>query len=674
MAVPAAGRGTRMPPASGVRRAWWTTPFVAQFGVLVAFSVYQYRRYSLTLDFSIFEQARHLIGTGQLDPYDSVNGIPYLHSHAELIMWPLAWVSAPLRSGLVLLVAQDAGLVLAGWMALMFAGEVLWRAGLSVRAAGGLFGLALILLIADPWVYWAAAFDFHFQAAAAVFLVGTARGMWRGRPKQAAAWAAPLLVTGDVAGAYLLGLGLGGLALPGRRRLGGGLALVGLLWAVSLSALHLNAGSHLSTGYSYLAGGAGGLGAIAVGTVGHPSRLLRVLWARRLDLWANASAGGIAGLLWPVSLMPAAVVLVSSTAQQYAGFALPGFQSLPVYPLMTVGTVSVLAALVGPGGRRSGVPDRMAPGPRRRGLLAGTAAAGVSVALAVGWAVTWLPRWGTTWVRVSPAQAAAIDRMRRLIPGTDELVVSQGIAGRFADRRWLFDYGGGGRVPIRAPTVSFLLTASAGIETASVDQTLYAVAAVARLPGARLRAEGAGVWLFSWHPPPGTISLRLPGGVHKDPLPAWTLADAVPGVSGQAELDGPESSWYLRARRSTGYLVAGDYWPRMAGHITASVDLASAGPARLELWDATSGRRLGAVTLVGGPRSLQTVSGDQPAAGSGTRPYPGRGPFTILPLPPPCPSDVVEVRVIAPSSSAVEVYSVLVQSSSEAVGRAYAAC
>lgn len=74
-----------------IRMAGWGA-FTLWFVALTAVSASLYHRFFLTQDFGIYNQAWTLIGTGHLDPYNTVYGNPFIKGDFELILWPLALV------------------------------------------------------------------------------------------------------------------------------------------------------------------------------------------------------------------------------------------------------------------------------------------------------------------------------------------------------------------------------------------------------------------------------------------------------------------------------------------------------------------------------------------------------------------------------------------------------
>src|SRR5207248_6135779 len=131
-------------------------------------------------------------------------------------------------------------------------------------------------LLVSPDIYETATYDFHLQPLATLFLLLAARDLWSGRSRRTWLWAAFALLTGEVAGTYLAGLGLSaGLAGRDTRRQGLALAGVGVAWVGLVSALGASQGSNLAGGYGYLAGRTSfppgiGFAYILLGVVRHP--------------------------------------------------------------------------------------------------------------------------------------------------------------------------------------------------------------------------------------------------------------------------------------------------------------------------------------------------------------------------------------------------------------------
>ena len=348
-----------------------------KLAAFASWSVVLFRHFSLTPDFAQYQQAWYLIAHGDLNPYDTVGYFAFWQNHAEFIMWPLALLYWVFPNGVVLLWLQDIGVVGAELVAFTWLCEIAlrYRAG---RDARWLAGAGLVLLAINPWSWWAVSFDFHAECLAVLFIALLSWDLANGR-RRAWVWAAAVLACGDVAGTYVLGLGLG-LLITSRnsRRRGALLAGLGAGALLLVTAIHGNLGSgHGLQAYDYLAPGYNhslGLIGLVMGIATHPFAVLARLWTKRLDLWANLASSGFLGLAY-LPLLPLMMVVVVSNSL-FVGdlFSEPLFQSLPVYVLMPVATVGALGWLT----RRH----------RRAGLLA----AAVVVAQAIGWSAVWAPQ------------------------------------------------------------------------------------------------------------------------------------------------------------------------------------------------------------------------------------------------------------------------------------------
>ena len=626
-----------------------------QLAWLMGFSFLQYERGALTFDYSIFDQARWLLTHGRLNPYDTVVGYAYWHSHGELLMWPLAQLTTLSPHGLLLLWLQDAAVVATAWVALSWVAEAAaasrWHSRLT---PAGAIAVAAVLLVADPWPYWAAAFDFHFETVATCFALLAGRALWAGEFRRLWVWVALALSTGDVAGLYVLGVGLAGATVgPRQRRQGLMMAAAGVAWLTLLTFLHANRGSGLASGYGYLAAGTAGvtptLSAIASGALHHPGRAVAQLWANRANVWANLSPSGILGVADPWGLALPGLVVVSSSLVVGNVFSAPGFQNFAAYSFVAVGTVFVLG--------RIGSPGRFA----RLRSVAVLPLAWLLAAVTLAWAVVWLPTYPGDWLTVSAAAGNALSHVRAAIPASAEVVASQGVSGRFASRPQAYAIiGTPDVVPVHASEVWFVLAPAQGIEM-PVQATEAVLAQVADSLGAVLVIHEAGIWAFKWSPPTGTRSVTLQGS--QKLVEAWTA----PTATGTSVTIGPPAQWHLVGTGRQGYVVHGDYWFEPAGNYTASVRLASTGPTDVEVWNAATSTLLARRQLLAtdGP-TLVNIPFVQ-ASSAPARVFHGVGPFVIHPVAPP-PGQPVEIRVFDPGGDQVEVYELGIRFNSKTPG------
>lgn len=631
-------------PAAGLRSVRWAacSLLLLQLIGLLLWSSLIYQRFDLTWDFSIYHQAWYLIAHGHLAPFSSPKGVPFWGNHGEVIIWllaPLYWLGG---HGMTLLVIQDAALVGAEAVALVWLWEIVSRTKHSTRAKQLVLLFVVILLVLDPWPYWAISFDFHAESLGTLLVLAAARDLWRGN-RRAWIWVALALACGDVAATYVAGLGIGAL-LGGRRWRRSGLVLVvlGVGWTLLITHLGGDYGT-VAGGYGYLATSLSPvplnqitLGQIGLGVVHHPAQIPAMLWNRRLDIYANLAPTGFLGLLNPWAAAVPLVVLLVNNLNSYMAFAAPGFQSVPLYLFLPVGTGWVLA--------KSRLLRNYPP------LLWG-----VSLALILNtaaWAAVWVPALPTSWLRVSSATEAVLVKARHDIPDNAEVIASQGIAGRFSDRKWIYPIMGPGNYPVSTRPVWVVITPYAGIETAQVPTQLAALGRLSRLAGAHLILHGHGVWVFRWSPAKDIRYFAVPAP-SAGSVPAWGAHTA----AGTKVTAGPAASWRISATGERGYLLYGAYWYEQPGEYEASVQLSSSGPLEVEVWNASANVLLARRSI---PATTGRIAVTLPVDAERVVPhgvFHGFGPFATRPVAPPH-EDELEVRVWTPGRETADVYSV----------------
>lgn len=614
---------------------------------LLIWSDVLYRRYSLSGDFTVYHQAWWLIGHGDLNPFESIGngpGFPFWTNHGEFIMWPLALIGRAWPHAVTMLWIQDIATVGAEAVAFVWlcdfaaAGHARSRPN---RMPELLVVVGLILLVANPWTYWALSYDFHFETVGILFVLLAARDLYRDPTGgRLWLWVGLGLACGDVVSTYLVGVGICG-ALAGRRWRWMGLlmAVAALIWTTLLTELGANLGSGLAYGYGYLVVGAGaaepahfGLTQLATGIARHPQHMASVLWDRRVNLYATVSAGGVVGILFPWAIITSLLVLAENGLYRYAGFIVPGFQEVLIFVLLPVGTVGVLAALA------------------RRHARWAVVATVVITFNALAWGAVWIPHTSSRWLRVSPAAAAVLSSVYRQIPQADEVVVSESVSGRFSGRRWIYAFTGPEVVPVYASTVWFVVASPTGTEPLPVTGPHTLIAELAGSLHADLVAHGAGVWVFRWIPPPRARTFTLPAAAPT--IAGWTAV----GSAGQASTVGSPVSWRAIANGRPGYVVAADYWQELPGHYQATAVLSSTVPVNVEVWNVTG-------QVMVGRRSIPPTNGSAavtfPVDATYSYPYDlysGWGPFRIVPTQS-SPGNQLEIRVRTPGRGLVNVSS-----------------
>ncbi|HUI04055.1 MAG TPA: DUF2079 domain-containing protein [Acidimicrobiales bacterium] len=504
-----AGRGVRRGAPAPVAVIGFSL-LACQLAAMLVFSTVQYQRFALTRDFANYAQAWWAIGHGQLNPTSSQFGIAFWRNNAEFAMWPLALLSHVFPQPLTLLWVQDVAVVVTEWVTLRWATEVVagHRPGLPPAVGRWMpVGVAAVLAL-DPWAYETTAFDFHFEALTALFAVLVGRGLWRRRDRRWWGWVPATLVCSALGGVYLVGVGLSGV-LAGRRTRAPGavLAAVGLAYVALLDRLGALGvgGFSLGNAFGYLVGphrGHVGPAAVALGALTHPGAVAHMVGAHGAVVFGFLVAGGVVGVVSPWGAGMAAVVfgpeLLDSTGAfvRYAA----SFQSWPAIPFVVVGSVMVVVWLV----------ERRARA--RRLVTAALVGAGALGAPLFGsYALGNLPGLAHQWLAVDPPAAAALARAQALIPAGAEVIASQGVVGRFAERDALYaKLTAGATLPVVRPEVVFVLSATQGV----CDGPAYGDAAAIGFVRHRLHATAlvarAGVSVLAWSPPPGDSSVTLP--------------------------------------------------------------------------------------------------------------------------------------------------------------------
>jgi hypothetical protein len=634
-------------PLRWVRRIGYAVLGLELAGFL-AWSTIIYSHFALSLDFAQYNQSWFLMTHGNLDPFDSVRGYPWWQDHSAFLLWPLALLYWPSPHGMTMLWLQDICVVGAEAVAFTWLCEIAhrYRPG---RDAAWLAGAGLVLLAVNPWTWWAVTFDFHAESVAVLFAALLVWDLANGR-RRAWLWVPLLLACGDVASTYLAGLGLAGVLAGRRSRPRGALmAFTGVGVTLLIALVHGNLGSGSGfRAYSYLTGRPDvqlSVAALARGIAFHPLEVLRVLWAKRLDVWTNLAPAGLlgAGFVW---LLPIAViVLLANSLAAGVVFSYPSFQWLPFYVLLPLGTVAVLGWL--------------AQRHRRMALLL----TGLVVIQALAWAAVWVPQTPSRWLRVSGPTAATLASVETRIPASAEVIASQGVMGRFADRAVVHGLYQPGSIPLGGDGTWFVITPLAGVES---QTTASAMALIEELAGplhATLVTHDNGVWVFRWRPPPAMHTITVPG--ESVPLEGW---EAV-GAAGQADTAGPVADWHVTSAGGEGYVAEGLAWQKSPGRYQAVVTLSTTGPVNVEVWNDT-GHELLARRSIPATTGVETrsipvdaMTAYDAGASSGWGPF--RGEFL-----PPLWGNRLEIRVWSPGTGTVNVYRAeLVSDSRRAPGR-----
>ncbi len=484
-----------------------------QFVNLLGRSAAQYEDYALTVDFALFHQAWWELGQGNLDPYSTVTRNPFWKVEFNLTFWPLALLHVVSSSPFTLLVVQDCCIALSTLIAALWVCDaVALRLPTRRFTAVAIVLGTLLALLLDPFSFEAAYFDYHAEAMMLVFLLLAGRALWNSRRRSPVVWALLACLTASVGALLAVGLGLGAaVSAAGRRRSGLVVAVTGLVMIGVIAALGANQATLLGPSYGYLTGDTvtgNGLSAaftIAAGVVRHPSIAASTLWSRREDLGSIFASGGVLGVLsgWAtgvavLGLLANALNVTTLFVQLTSG----GFQNLPIVVFLLVGSALSVAWLTAWEGWSS-----------RRGI--GSAARGAGRLLGLGALTSSLlvasiddPGIGHRWMSVWPPGAQILARINAMIPENDQVVVSQGVIGRFAGRREVVPYIVPNQaVPLRGRVTWFVISPPVGIETIPVDMGWQALSALQTRYHGELAASDDGVAAVIVH------RSEVPGGV-----------------------------------------------------------------------------------------------------------------------------------------------------------------
>jgi len=611
---------------------------------LLLWSNLQSARFSLTWDFAIYHQAWWLIGHGVLNPFETMNGYPFWSSHGEIMMWPLAVLGRLWPHAVTLLWIQDIFLVWAEVIAFNWICDFAakseqgkWRSGFAVLLAA----TGLILLVADPWIYWTAAWDFHMEVVGLLFCLLTARQIYRDPTKHRIwLWVALGLMCGDVTATYIAGIGFSSMLVGTEwRRTGTLVASAGVGWMLMLTAIGANKASSLATGYGYLVNAISpansmGLGAtqIFLGVLEHPFRAVTVLWDRRVNIYGVLAPGGLIGVFWPLVAVPIALVLLENGLNSYGDFIVPGFQDALLFLLVPIGTIAVLFLI-------------------SRNWHRITVAISVVLAMnSIVWGTIWIPRTSAQWINVSPPAAKVLSSILHQIGPQDEVMMSQGMVGRFSGRKWVYAFGKSPVLPIHTSPTWVIVSPNQGIGLVTPAASEALIGELATNLHARLVTAEFGVWAFRWMPPPSMKFLVVPSSPTK--ILAWTTT----GSAGRATYHGLPATWIAESNGTEGYVVAGDYWREPRGKYMATVRLSTNSPVNIEVWNTTGGALLSR-RKVGPTHGMESVRLLVNATRYFTQDlYGGKGIFRISPLQPPS-GDALEIRIWTSGRASVQVSS-----------------
>jgi predicted membrane protein DUF2079 len=486
-----------------------TAALGVQWVVLCYWSWWVYDTWNVHVDFASRSQAIYGILHGNWNPFYTIMGWTHLGDHFDLSMYPLAFLSLVWPHLVWIFIVQVSLLIGAELGALKvldhLTGRSWWPGSLRRVTA---ISMLVFLFLCNPFLFWAVSVDAHFHVFGAVcgatFVLLYFLREQRGRMVAAIAFT---LVFGDLSAQLLIALGTSLLLVSlfsGRQRpVAASIVMAGVVWWLVIGALGGGPGNELELHYGYLTGhydGTIGPGQIVLGSIIHPKVPLGRMWVSMQSLWGSLSIGGVLGMFTPLSLPPALNSLEAGLGVQvWVGWPYqnPGsmaempWQMLPTLVFEPLLTIVALAWLQRGTARFHRLVSRATP------LILAVLAIN-----AVLWSVIWIPEIIRTTNLNPPTEVNALNRISANIPTQNEVVSSLGDVGRIGDRRYVYltvFRSADTVIPLRTPTVDFLISPTTGQESNGVD--LEALTSyLLQQPNARLLERQANIWLFALHP------------------------------------------------------------------------------------------------------------------------------------------------------------------------------
>ena len=287
------------------------------------------------------------------------------------------------------------------------------------------------------------------------------------------------------------------------------------------------------------------------------------IWGVRGNLLANFGPTGYLGVLSLWGLLVPGLIVVETALAGGPMYTEPGENTIAIWAIATVGTMITLYWLS-----------------RKNRWFAGVVAGLVSLS-AVGWAVMGYTALPLKYTMVSNQGARVLTKALHTIPQNAEVIASQGIIGRFADRSHAYILGFS-TTPVVTRSVYFVISPYQGINPMPQQAIFSRMTYLVDTLHVSVLTHTDNVWVYKWIPPPSVHSVVWPG--MRNNIPAWTLESSV----GHHILTGPVARWHLSADNTrAGYVMNGDYWRLGMGNYQASVKLQTTGSVNVEVWNDT---------------------------------------------------------------------------------------
>jgi hypothetical protein len=392
--------------------------------------------------------------------------------------------------------------------------------------------------------------------------------------------------------------------------------------------------------YGYLAND--GSKSYGVGFIGiffimatHPQNVLKEFWVEKWNILANLAPGGVLGIFTRYAFLIDATVLGANILSR--AFAIVSFQGLPIFIFTTIGTIYFINKWYISGSRSRNVTAKIA-------LL-------MVIIYALGWTVVWLPRTNYQWVSVSAVTANTLNEALNSIPQKDQVVASQGISGRFGNRRHLYTIIGDFQIVIRSENVWFVITPREGISLTSPAYSYQLVNYLMNNLGGELKFHSSDAWVIEVHHMHSGQILKVPSNYETLNYPAVLTS----GVAGYPVVSGNYNSWYVQSDTSSGYVVAYGYLDYPNVGFNLSVTLSTTSNCYVEVWDPETSQLLlrREIPPTNGIETLYFTGNNYGASSQSA--FAGNSVFRVLPIEPSAASKI-EIRVWKPEGGDVKVY------------------
>jgi len=570
---------------STLSKRWRTAVFFLlgfQLLVLNTLQSIRFNRFTGTQDEATVFQALYQISHGNLNPFSQTMGFPWIQNHGAFFMWLVAPLDRLGPPGLILLWLQGVAVVATAYITFMWVTQILelksLENGLSERRKNALLAVSLFIITVAPWSYWSVGNDIHVEIFAAPFILLATYEFSRGFMARGLCLSGILLGFGDVSSTWLIGIAMSVVIVAvfdsAKRKqytfLAIGLSILGLGWAGILSTFEFSKGSTFTENFGYLTVPVGhrlpnhiGFSRLIRASTQHPIRFIRAVSHHWVNIYANLAPYGLLGIATTWTLGVPLVILIENNLTPSYVFNEPSFQSFPIYGFIVVGSIILL----------SNVTLKF-QSPKLFALVVSVVVVNVTV-----WSLIFLPNWSSSWISTTPAQATQLNMVLKEIPANAPVVVSENVAGRFANRIQLYILRPSLHIRnVRRPIWIVCALNYSKISSSLGTQTLPA--ALLESSDATLISRRNGVYLFRWQPKNVPSDFTLASSPWR--VPIWNIT----GAAGVAVTDDVPRTWFVRSNGKSGDVLSGNFLSAAKGNYYVTLTLRNEKSLRIKIVNA----------------------------------------------------------------------------------------